>query len=297
MPKPSFGWVITPNARDAEGAKTLHENNDVFIHRLRGVFDTLWVEDHFQWDHYPVVECWTALVYYAARYPDFQFGPLVFGQSYRNPALVAKMLATLHWLTNGRLIAGIGAGWKEDEYLSYGWPYPSARERITQLEEAVQIIQAMWSQSPASFQGKHYSIKDAYCEPRPDPLPPLLIAGGGEKLTLRVAAKFADWMNVAFCDSKTYKRKLDALKGHCQDVGREYDDIKKSYYGFFSIKTEPVKPIERDDLYFIQGTPTEVVKELKRFIELGVEHIMIKFIDFPSTEGMELFLNEVYPNL
>jgi alkanesulfonate monooxygenase SsuD/methylene tetrahydromethanopterin reductase-like flavin-dependent oxidoreductase (luciferase family) len=297
MSKTSFGWVITPNARDAEGAKALHENNDVFIERIKGIFDTLWVEDHFQWDDYPVVECWTALVYYAARHSEFQFGPLVLGQSYRNPALVAKMFATLHWLTDGRLIAGIGAGWKEDEYLSYGWPFPSASVRIAELEEAVQIIRAMWSQSPASFEGKHYSIKDAYCEPRPDPPPPLLVAGGGEKLTLRVVAKYADWMNVGFCNSENFARKLEVLKEHCQDVGRDYDEIKKTYYGLFSITEEISDPIQREDLHFIQGTPAEVTKELKEFLELGAEHIMMKFIDFPATEGLDLFLSEVYPNL
>lgn len=297
MTKPSFGWVITPNARDAEGAKVLHENNDVFIERIKGIFDTIWVEDHFQWDDYPVIECWTALAYYAARHHDFQFGPLVLGQSYRNPALVAKMFATLQWLTDGRLIAGIGAGWKEDEYLSYGWPFPSASVRIAELEEAVQIIRAMWSQSPASFEGKHYSITDAYCEPRPDPPPPLLVAGGGEKLTLRVVAKYADWMNVGLCDSATYKRKLEALKGHCQDIGRNYAEIKITYFGFFSITPETAEPIEREDLHYIQGTPTNVVKEMKEFIELGVEHIMMRFIDFPSTEGLDLFLSEVYPQL
>jgi alkanesulfonate monooxygenase SsuD/methylene tetrahydromethanopterin reductase-like flavin-dependent oxidoreductase (luciferase family) len=297
MSKPSLGWVISPSARSSEGAKTLHKNNDFFIRQLKGKFDILWVEDHFQWDHYPVIECWTALAYYAARYPDFRFGPLVFGQSYRNPALIAKMFASLHWLTDGRLIAGIGAGWKKDEYLSYGWSYPPASERIAQLDEAVQIIRLMWSQSPASFEGAYYSIREAYCEPRPIPIPPLLIAGGGEKLTLRVVAKYADWMNVGFCDAHTYKRKLDALKTHCHDVGRDYDDIKKTYYGFFSIKPEKTEPVHRDDLYLIQGTPPEIVKELKEFLALGVEHIMIKFIDFPSTNGLDLFLNDVYPNL
>jgi alkanesulfonate monooxygenase SsuD/methylene tetrahydromethanopterin reductase-like flavin-dependent oxidoreductase (luciferase family) len=297
MSKPTFGWVITPNARDAEGAKALHENNDLFIKRIKGNFNTIWVEDHFQWDDYPVVECWTALVYYAARHPDFRFGPLVFGQSYRNPALVAKMFATLHWLTDGRLIAGIGAGWKEDEYLSYGWPFSSDSVRIAELEEAVQIICTMWSQSPATFEGKYYSIKDAYCEPKPDPPPPLLVAGGGEKLTLRVVAKYADWMNVGFCDSSTYKRKLEALKGHCIEVGRDFNEITKTYYGFFSITPETTDPIERGDLHIIQGTTTEVVKKVKEFIDLGVEHIMMKFIDFPSTVGLDLFLSEVYPNL
>jgi len=297
MSKPTFGWVISAAAVDASGSATLHAENDKFIQRLQGSFDTIWVEDHFQWDDRPVVECWTNLVYLSAKYPDFSFGPLVMGQSYRNPAIIAKMFATLQWLTGGRLIAGIGAGWKVDEYHSYGWPFPTASVRIAQLEETVQIIRAMWEQSPASFEGEHYSIKDAYCEPHPDPAPPLLIAGGGEKLTLRVVAKYADWMNVGFCNAETYKTKLDALRGHCDDIGRDYDGIKKTYYGFVSVKEEKAEPLDRSGLHFVQGTPDEVESDFREFIDLGVEHFMMRFVDFPAMEGLELFLEKVMPGL
>ena len=297
MSKTTFGWVLTPNARNAEGALTLHNHNDHYIANLGSVFDTIWVEDHFQWDTIPVVECWTALVYYAAKHPNFKFGSLVFGQSYRNPALVAKMFATLYWLTEGRMIAGIGAGWKEDEYKSYGWTFPKDSQRIAELEEAVQIIRTMWTQSPASFEGLYYSIRDAFCEPRPDPAPPLLVAGGGEMLTLRVVAKHADWMNVGFCPPHIFARKLGALKGHCGEVGRNYDEIKKTYYAIISISEEDLESIEREGQYFIQGTPEEVTTELRQFINLGVEHFMIKFMDFPSTKGLNLFKEEVVPHL
>jgi alkanesulfonate monooxygenase SsuD/methylene tetrahydromethanopterin reductase-like flavin-dependent oxidoreductase (luciferase family) len=297
MSKPTFGWVISPSAKDSTGANTLHNDNESFIRRLEGSFDTLWVEDHFQWDDRPVVECWTNLVYLSAKFPDFNFGPLVMGQSYRNPALTAKMFATLDWLTGGKIIAGIGAGWKEDEYHSYGWPFPSASTRIEQLEEVVQIFRAMWSNSPASFEGAHYTINEAYCEPLPVPHPPLLIAGGGEKLTLKVVAKYADWMNVPFVDADTYKNKLAVLKGHCDDIGRDYEEIKKTYYAFVSIKEEEEESRDRTGLHFVQGTPDSVEKEFKEFINLGVEHFMIKFIDFPSKEGVELFLERVMPRL
>ena len=195
------------------------------------------------------------------------------------------------------MIAGIGAGWKEDEYHSYGWLFPPASERIGQLDEVVQIFRAMWNNSPASFEGEYYSIKDAYCEPLPDPHPPLLIAGGGEKLTLKVVAKHADWMNVGFCDSETFNTKLDALKRHCEDVGRNYDEIKKTYYGFVSIKEEEQEPRDRPGLHIVQGTPDEVESELREFIDLGVEHFMVRFIDFPELDGAELFLEKVLPAL
>lgn len=293
----TFGWVITPTAKDSQQVKTLHQVNQRFIQRLEGHFDTIWVEDHFQWKDRPVIECWTNLVYLAGQFTKFKFGPLVMGQSYRNPALTAKMFATLDWLTDGRLIAGIGAGWKDDEYHSYGWPFPSAATRIAQLEEVVQIFRAMWSQSPATFEGKYYQVKEAYCEPRPDPHPPLLIAGAGEKLTLRVVAKHADWMNVPFIDATAFEGKLEALERHCQDVDRDYAEIKKTYYGLVSIAEEEAEPIDRHGLHYIQGTPDAVLAELKEFVELGVEHFMIKFVDFPSMVGLELFLEHVMPGL
>ena len=297
MTKTSFGWALQPNARDAEGAGALQENNEKFIAGLGNTFDTIWVEDHFHWDDSPAVECWTALVYYAAKHPEFRFGTLVFGQSYRNPALTAKMFATLNWLTEGNVIAGIGAGWQEDEYHAYGWPYPKDSQRIAELEDAVQIIREMWTKSPATFDGMYYSIKDAYCEPRPNPAPPLLIAGGGERLTLRVVAKYGDWMNYGFCPLEVFARKLRALKGHCEDVGRDYDEITKTYYAQISIHEGDKEPVEDEGLYLIEGTPGEVTAEFQEFINLGVEHIMINFRDYPSTTGLELFKEKVVPNL
>ena len=251
MTKTTFGWVLHPNASDAEGAKALQENNENFIANLGNFFNTIWVEDHFQWKDSPVVECWTALVYYAAKHPEYRFGPLVFGQSYRNPAMTAKMFATLSWLTEGNLVAGIGAGWKEDEY----------------------------------------------CEPRPNPAPPLLIAGGGEKLTLRVVAKYADWMNDGFCTSETYARKLEVLKGHCIDVGRDYGQIKKTYYAVIALFEDENQPAPEVDFHVVKGTPEAVTSELKEIISLGAEHIMIHFTDFPSTTGLDLFKEKVFPNL
>jgi len=297
MSSPTFGWVITPAARDASGAATLHDNNRRFIERIHGAFDTLWVEDHFQWNDRPIVESWTMMAYLGAQHATFKIGSLVLGQSYRNPALTAKMFATLHWLTGGRLIAGIGAGWKEDEYASYGWPFPDAKTRIEQLEDAVNIIRAMWTQSPASYSGRHYSIRNAYCEPRPMPPPPLLIAGGGEKLTLRVVARYADWMNVGFCTSDTFARKLDALRRHCADIGRDYAAIRKTYFGFVSVTPDGAVPEPRGDVHIVYGAPQAVVQELRKFAALGVEHFILRFVDFPKTDGVDLFLQEVLPSL
>ena len=295
MAKPTFGWVLTASARTAEAGATLHAENRRFLERLRGVIDTVWVEDHFQWGDRPMVEAWTALTYWSAQLPDLTFGNLVLGQSYRNPALMAKMIATLYWLRGGRLIAGIGAGWKQDEYDAYGWPFPSARVRLEQLEDAVQILRAMWTTSPATYRGRHYSIQDAYCEPRPDPAPPLLIAGDGERITLRLAAQYADWMNIPFRDYETTARKLDVLARHCREVGRPLEQVRRTYYAFLSIRLDGAAPEPRPGVHVISGTPEVVADELQRFSALGIDHFMLRFTDFPDESGMGLFLSDVWP--
>jgi alkanesulfonate monooxygenase SsuD/methylene tetrahydromethanopterin reductase-like flavin-dependent oxidoreductase (luciferase family) len=238
------------------------------------------------------------MTYLAAQYVHFQVGSLVLCQSYRNPALLAKMTATLQFLTGGRYIAGIGAGWKQDEYAAYGYDFPPGRVRIEQLEEAVQILRTMWTRSPATFEGRHYSVHQAACEPLPHPPPPLLIGGGGEKLTLRLVAKYADWMNLTFADVATFAAKLDVLRQHCREVGRDASTITKSLWGYVSITEDglPPRPDPRNR-YFLQGTPDQLRAELGRFIDVGVQHFMLRFVDFPSPRGLDLFQEKVLERL
>ena len=134
------------------------------------------------------IEAWTTITYLLARYEKMRMGTIVLSQSYRSPALLAKMAANAQWLSGGRFILGIGAGWKENEYRAYGYDYPKDSVRLNQLEEAAQIIRAMWSSKQPTFQGKYYSIQNAFCNPRPTPAPPLLIGGAGPKRTLRIVA-------------------------------------------------------------------------------------------------------------
>jgi alkanesulfonate monooxygenase SsuD/methylene tetrahydromethanopterin reductase-like flavin-dependent oxidoreductase (luciferase family) len=298
MTKPTFGWIVHLVARPGASAQALHDENCRFIRRLEGAFDTLWFEDHFQKDSAPTLECWTSLTYLAALFPGYQVGSLVLSQSFRNPALIAKMMATLQVLTAGRLIAGIGAGWKRDEYLAYGYEFPPFHTRAEQLEEAVQILRLMWTRSPATFTGKHYSICAAACEPLPQPPPPLLIGGGGEEVTLRVVAKYADWMNITFADPATYSRKLEILKKHCADAGRDFGAITKSLWAYVSLTRDGVRPPPiRGNRYVIYGTPAAVRAVLQRFVDLGVQHFMLRFMDFPDVRGASLFLDEVLPYL
>src|SRR5436190_354966 len=295
----TFGWVTymvptkNSSAEDtATPAKAIHalmEANEQHIEAASPQFDTVWVEDHFQWENKPMVEAVTTLAYLAGRHEAMRFGHIVLGQSYRNPALTAKTAANLQAMTGGRYILGIGAGWKEDEYRAYGYEYPPAGVRIEQLDDAVQVIRAMWTQSPATFQGKHYHIENAYCEPQPDPPIPLLIAGGGEKKTLRVVAKYADWWNINFCTSERYAEKQRILAEHCREVGRDPGDILHTYYNFISIVDDPSKA-ETRDFHILAGTPDMITRELEEFINLGVKHIQLRFTDFPRLDGLQMFI-------
>jgi alkanesulfonate monooxygenase SsuD/methylene tetrahydromethanopterin reductase-like flavin-dependent oxidoreductase (luciferase family) len=296
-----LGWVLQPTTRTPANAAAMVAGNRRFLAALRPPFTTLWVEDHFQWEALPTLECWTALSYAAAEFPGLKAGTLTLGQSYRNPALTAKMAATLQDLSGGRLILGIGAGWKEDEYRAYGFPFPGAGQRIAELREAVEIIRRMWRESPASYAGEHYQVAGAYCEPRPDPQPPILIGGGGERKTLRVVAELADWWNGAFRPLDAYRAKVKILHDHCAAVGRDPAEILLSYYGHVAIDHDPAR-VERVDplrpqLYRVAGTPEEIATELNGFIAFGVRHFMLKFSDFPSLASYELFMEEVVPRL
>jgi alkanesulfonate monooxygenase SsuD/methylene tetrahydromethanopterin reductase-like flavin-dependent oxidoreductase (luciferase family) len=301
----TFGWVIYPVPRGqseaematpASSGRALMDANERYIEAVRGHFDTIWAEDHFQWEKRPVLEAVTTLTYLAGRHEGLRFGHIVLGQSYRNPALTAKMAANLQLMTGGRFIMGIGAGWKEDEYRAYGYPYPPAGERIDQLEETVQIMRAMWTQSPATFHGEHYSIENAECQPQPDPPIPLLIAGGGEKKTLRVVAKYADWWNFNFCTAEEYARKQRVLEGHCHEIGRDPAEIVHSYYGVIQIVDDPSK-VDKRDFHIVGGTADMVSRELEQFVKLGVKHFQLRIVDFPRTEGLETFVEKVIPRL
>ena len=308
MPSPdvTFGFVTqaTPKGYSDEimadptlaGQSTIDRTGEL-IEIARPYFDTVWAEDHFQWGNRPVFEAITTLAFLAGKHEGLRYGHIVLGQSYRNPALTAKMAANLQVLTKGNFILGIGAGWKEDEYRAYGYPYPPASQRIDELEEAAQIIRAMWTQSPASFEGKHYRIENAYCEPRPNPPIPLLIAGGGEKKTLRVAANYADWWNAPFMEADRFAHKQEVLAQHCREIGRDPGEILHSYYAITSLSEDPGKVQRNDDPHFVAGSPDDVTRELEQFVQLGVKHIQIRFTDFPSSDGLELFINKVLPRL
>lgn len=294
MSRMEFGWVVQPSRAGLTAAQ-LMEHNRRFLHLLEGDFKTAWVEDHFQWEDRETLECWTTLTWLAAEFPAYTWGPLVLGQSYRNPALLAKMAATLQNLTGGRTVFGIGAGWKEDEYHAYGWDYPPAPRRIEQLAEAIQIARLLWTQAPASFDGKYYHLEKAYCMPHPAPPPPIMVGATGERYALRVAAQHGDWWNGPFISPEDYGRKLTALKRHCAEVGRDEATLRKTYFGFVSLTADGGGTVKRSGLHVIAGDPDAVTRELEALGALGCDLAILRFLDYPETRGAELFLSKVLP--
>jgi len=283
----------------------LVEDTFPYLDRTAQPFDSLWFPDHVQYGGHKVAEGWTLLAYALARYPDKLCGHEVLCNSFRNPAHLAKMAATAQALSGGRVILGIGAGWNAEEYLAYGWPYPTTRVRIAQLAEAIELIRRMWTQAPASYKGQHYQVADASCEPRPHPVPPVMVGGSGEKYLLRVVAQHADWWNYSFRSDDAYAHKQEVLKGHCREVGRDYDTIThvirvgilmaETERELARLKTQPhVRPMEEGRLV---GTPAQVTETLLGIIRQGADRLTVHFADSPRPEGTYLFAATVLPHL
>jgi alkanesulfonate monooxygenase SsuD/methylene tetrahydromethanopterin reductase-like flavin-dependent oxidoreductase (luciferase family) len=274
-----------------------------YLDRTAAPFDALWMPDHVQYGDHKVAEGWSLLAWALARYPDKVCGHEVLCNSFRNPAHLAKMAATLHALSGGRLVLGIGAGWNAEEYRAYGWPYPPAPVRIAQLAEAIQLIRAMWTQSPARFHGEHYRVEGAHCEPRPQPCPPIMVGGHGERHLLRVVARHADWWNYPFRGLDEYRHKQAVLEAHCREVGRDYDGIQQVVrVGILIGETE--REVERikarpgtrplADIRLI-GTPGPVTETLLAIVAQGADQLTVNFADVPNPEGTWLFAATVLP--
>ena len=200
----------------------------------RGPWDSIWLFDHFHTVPEPsketVFECWTTTAALARDTARVNIGQMVGCNGYRNPALYAKMAATVDVASHGRLYAGIGAGWFEHEWKAYGFPWPDLKTRMNAFSEAVQLIHRLWTEDDVVFGGHHYTVDRPIVEPKGvrKPHPSLWIGGGGEKVTLKLVAQYADACNFGTGDPDTIKRKLAVLKQHCEAVGRDYAEIIKS---------------------------------------------------------------------
>ncbi len=224
-------WFSWPGAPDNQGQVLA----DVARTAEDAGFSSLWVMDHFfQLEmigpaEMDMLEGYTTLGYLAGVTERIRLGTLVTGVTYRHPAILAKQVTTLDVLSGGRAWLGIGAAWFDREHDGLGVPFPPLSERFERLEEAVQIAMQMWSDDNGPYDGKHYTLKETICVPQPlsRPRPPIMIGGGGEKKTLRLVAKYADACNV-FGGPTDITHKFDVIKRHCEDVGRDYDEIERS---------------------------------------------------------------------
>ncbi|HEX2171394.1 MAG TPA: LLM class flavin-dependent oxidoreductase [Dehalococcoidia bacterium] len=305
--RPSFGWIMQPalfftpdgvDPGDIRLARRMIAANEEHVERARsGGFDTIWVEDHLAWQDRAHLECFSNLAWLAGRHPGLRYGTMVCGQAFRNPAYLAKLAVNLFLLTDARFILGLGAGNNGTEHREYGYPFPSAGERLDQTEEAIRIIRALWTESPATFRGRHYAIDRAYSSPRPDGPIPLMIGGGGEKRTLRLVAQYGDWWCADIAPVAVYERKARILAEHCAAVGRDPQDIIHAQVVWISLTDDPARAIRWDHLHTVAGNVEMVAAELTAFRDAGVRHFQIRFLDYPDPTGMERFITDVMPRL
>lgn len=299
-----FGLALVE--RQPRGALNDWMNNlDVVLPQLEGHFKSLWMTDHLFWSDYFTFEAWTVLSYIAARFPQFDIGPMVMGQNYRNPGLLAKMGATLQVFSDGRFIMGVGAGWKEDEYRAYDYDFPPVGTRVDQLEDTLEILKRLWTQpGKVTYQGKHYSVTDAYCEPKPDPVPPIVIGARGKRM-LGLTAKYADWWNISDANFADYMDRLTVLNQQCEAIDRDPSTLRKTWFGRLVIAeteaeatalgTSGLMKFTRDNAFV--GTPAQAVEQMLPFVENGVDYFMLDILGLPNPETIAMVINEVIPKL
>ncbi len=282
-----------------------------------GLWDSIWVYDHFHTVPKPtdntVFEAWTATATLARDTKRINVGQMVTCNGYRNPALWAKIASTVDVAAHGRLYAGYGAGWYEHEWKAYGYGFPETRDRMRAFREGVEIIHKMWTEDKPTFKGEYYSIDEPINEPKGvrKPHPSLWIGGGGEQVTLKLVARFANACNLGG-PPEQIAHKLEVLKGHCETVGRNYDEIiRSSSTNVFLLQegddaesaTEKARgaigaTFEDFQKDFVVGTPDKVVAALKEKSDVGIDYQLIYMPRIAYDHSMiQQFTEQVIPQL
>lgn len=259
-----------------------------------GPWHSLWFSDHFL-PPYPgagleseaALESWSMLTATAAVTERLRLGILVTGNTYRNPALLAKMAATVDQISNGRLILGIGAAWFQREHEAFGWEFPSVKERCDRLEEAVELIKMLFiADGPINYDGQYYKLKDAYFSPPCTQKPhlPIMIGGNGEKRTLRTLARFGDITNIDINlpgSPELFRHKLEVIERHCKDFGRDPSEIKKTMVIPLRIEKDEKKAEQlrkRHGNWYLFGTVPFIIDRIQQYIDAGAEEIIFSGI-------------------
>jgi alkanesulfonate monooxygenase SsuD/methylene tetrahydromethanopterin reductase-like flavin-dependent oxidoreductase (luciferase family) len=236
----------------------------------------------------------------AAATSRVKIGSIVFGNTYRHPAILANEVATIDQMSGGRVTLGIGAGWQENEHAAYGIELPPVKERLDRFEEAVQVIKGLLTEEHFSFSGDHYTITNAPMNPKRADMP-ILIGGGGEKRTMKIAAKYADEWNI-WSTPEIMKPKLDILRKHCDDVGRSFDDIHVSTQAllFMSDDESFLENMRNNQLPMAAmiGTPKELGETMQEYVDLGVDELLIPSFTLPPAgaarnDYLDRFFTEV----
>ena len=291
----------------------------------RSGYESLWVYDHFHTVPEPsqevTYEAWSLMAALAATTSTVRLGQMCTCNSYRPPAYLAKVAASIDSISGGRVEMGIGAGWYEHEYLGYGYEFAKPSVRIGRLREAVEIMQRMWTEDVVDYEGRHYRLQGAICRPRPRQQPhiPFWIAGGGEQLTLNVAARFAAYTNFGQESIEAFVHKSDVLRSHCEDVGTDFNAIVRSTN--FLVVCEESEAAVEDRLGWIEdhyaqrlpadraakvaagyrlmaGTPEQLTERLRERAAAGLGYAIVYFAEAAyDTTGLELFASEVVPQL
>ena len=276
-------------------------------------FDSLWVCDHVYGvpaPTLPIFEAWSQLAAVAAITERAQLGTLVTPPFFRNPAVFAKQVATIDQISNGRVIVGLGAGWFQAEFEAYGCDFPKLGERMRALDETAEILRRLWSEEQVTFAGRHFSVTDAICEPKPVRRPPLLIGGGGERVLMGIAARHADiWNNLAAFQPQL-GAKVEALRRRCGELDRDFDAIEVSQQCVVVIgedEDEAAAFLEKAKKVYgghmggsieehgIWGAPDAVIEKIEQHRALGCSTFVIEFFGRDTTVPAQLFAERVMP--
>jgi F420-dependent oxidoreductase-like protein len=290
-----------------------------------GPFESIWVYDHFHTVPVPTDEAthesWSLMAAFAAVTDRIRLGQMCTCMGYRNPAYLAKVAATIDVISGGRVEMGIGGGWYEHEWRAYGYGFPGAGDRLAMLDEGVEIMRQLWTTGTATLDGKHYQVDGAIARPLPlqEGGIPLWVAGGGEKKTLRTAAKYARYTNFD-SEPEVFTRKSQILAGHCKDVGTDFDAIVRSAdfnvtigetekdvadkLAWVRAHYEPLIPADQlaryEGLYRngLTGTPEQIIEKLAALQSLGMTYAIGYFVDAAYDPGsIALFAEKVIPAL
>jgi F420-dependent oxidoreductase-like protein len=292
----------------------------------RGPFESIWVYDHFHTVPVPTAEAtheaWTLMAAFAAATDRVRLGQMCTCMSYRNPAYLAKVAATVDIISGGRAEMGIGGGWYEREWRAYGYGFPPAGERLGRLDEGIQIMEQLWRTGSATLDGRYYQVDGAISRPLPlqDGGIPLWIAGGGERKTLRIAAQHAQYTNFDG-SAEGFAHKSEILAGHCRELGTDFDAIVRSAnynvvigqteadvrerLAWIRAHYEPLIPADQlagaVDLFAtgpLVGTPEQIVERLQAMQRHGMTYAITYFADAAyDRSGIDLFTREVIPAL